>query len=112
MAVKQHINHGVIQKVCYLHNVTLSHFLNFTLSPPLCYSLKITNYGMKEERSFEYMAASAYHVVSKEVKNRVFRHNHIFRHTCMHNETILASSGIIITLCKYYIVISDTLIGP
>ena len=62
---------------------------------------------MKEERS----SASAYHVVSKEVENRVFRYNHIFRHTCMHNETILASSGIIITLCKYYIVISDTLIG-
>ena len=54
MIVKQHINHGAIQKVCHLHNgicpsVNLYHtFLNFTLSPPLCYSLKITNYGMRE----------------------------------------------------------------
>ena len=31
------------------------------------------------------MAASAYHVISKEVKNRIFRRNRIFRHICINN---------------------------
>ena len=28
-----------------------SHFVNFTLSTPLCHSLKITNYGMREKKN-------------------------------------------------------------
>ena len=40
------------------------------------------------------MAASAHHVISKEVENRVLRHNRIFRqnrifsHTCMYKATL------------------------
>ena len=57
------------------------------------------------------MTASAYHVISKEVENRIFRHNRTFRHTFMYQQPTLTSSGIITFLCKYYIVISDTLIS-
>ena len=70
------------------HPIHLCHTLSFTLSPPLCYSLKITNYEMRE-KVFVYMAASVYHVISKEVENPIFRHNHIFRHTCMYKQIIL-----------------------
>ena len=55
------------------------------------------------------MAASAYHAISKEVKKQIFRHNWNFRHT--YNNPYWQSSGIIIFLCKCYIVISDTLVG-
>ena len=57
------------------------------------------------------MAASVNHVMSKEVGNGTFRHNHIFRHTSMYKQPMLTNSGIIIFLCKYYIALSDTLIG-
>ena len=30
------------------------------------------------------MAVPAYHVIQKEIENRVFKHNRIFRHTCRH----------------------------
>ena len=32
-------------------------------------------------RFFAYMDDSAYHVISKEVENQIFRYNWIFRHT-------------------------------
>ena len=64
------------------HPIHLCHTLSFTLSPPLCYSLKITNYEMRE-KVFVYMAASVYHVISKDVENP------IFRHTCMYKQIIL-----------------------
>ena len=51
------------------------------------------------------MAASADHVIWKEVKN------YILRQTWCINNPHWQSSGIIIFLCKYYIVISDTLVG-
>ena len=35
------------------------------------------------------MAASVCHVISKKVKNHIFRHNRIFRHTFMHKQPIL-----------------------
>ena len=57
------------------------------------------------------MAALAYHVISKEVKNNILIHNWIFRHTCCINNPHWQISGIIIFLCKHYIVTSDTLVG-
>ena len=58
------------------------------------------------------MAASAYHVISKEVENHIFRPNLIFRHTCMYKQpTLRKYTGILIFLCKYYIDISETLVG-
>ena len=56
------------------------------------------------------MAASAYHVLSKVVKNHILRQNSIFRRKCYINNLHWQSSGIIIILCKYYIVVSDTLV--
>ena len=35
------------------------------------------------------MTVSAYLVISKEVENYIFRHNRIFRHTCMHKQPTL-----------------------
>ena len=57
------------------------------------------------------MAASAYHVILKEVKSHILIHNWIFRHTCCINNPHWQISGIIIFLCKHYIVTSDTLAG-
>ena len=59
---------------------------------------------------FPYMAASAYHVISTKVENHIFKHDWIFRHVFLNNP-LWQSSGILIFLCKYYIVVSDTLIG-
>ena len=47
MTKKKQIKNEVIQKVCHLHNgiftpFNLSHFVNFTLTLSLCYSLNFT----------------------------------------------------------------------
>ena len=66
---------------------------------------------MRDKKFFSYLAASAYRVISKEVKNHILRHNWIFRHTCCINNTHWQSGEIKIFLCKYYIALSDTLVG-
>ena len=63
---------------------------------------------MREKKIFSYVA---YHVISKEVKNHILRQNWIFRRTCCINNPHWQSCGIIIFLCKYYIAISDTMVG-
>ena len=56
MLIKEKISHGTIQTVCHLHNgmyhpIHLCHiWISFTLSPPLCYSLKISNFRMREKK--------------------------------------------------------------
>ena len=77
-------------------NPPRSHFVNFTLSLSQCYSVKITSYGMREKKTF-CMDASANHFISNEVQNRIFGHNHIFKHTGINNPC-WQSSGIIIFL--------------
>ena len=57
------------------------------------------------------MVASAYHVISKEVKNHIMIHNWIFRHTCCINDPHCQISESIIFWCKHCILISDTLVG-
>ena len=47
----------------------------------------------------------------KEVKNHIFRRNWICRYTFCINNPDWQSGGIIIFLCKYFIVISDILVG-
>ena len=56
MTIKQQNKHGAIQKVCHLHSshLAVSHLMNFTLSHPLCYSLKIINYEVREKTIFLY----------------------------------------------------------
>ena len=50
MTIKQQIKHGSVQKVCHLYNGIFHHIhLCHTLSLPLCYSLKIRNYRMREK---------------------------------------------------------------
>ena len=65
-----HIVYVTCIKAFFIIYSLISHFFNFTLSPPLCYLLKIINYGMREKK-FVCMAASIYHVISKEVENRI-----------------------------------------
>ena len=57
--------------------LTLLHFVNFTRSLPLCYLLNLTKklYNERKEDFFAYIAASAYHVITKEVENHIFKHN-------------------------------------
>ena len=68
----------------------MSHFLNFTLSPPFCYSLKITNYRMREKVR-EIVPLETIAILGT--------------HLCINNPS-WKSSGIAITLSKHYIVIS------
>ena len=42
----------------------------------------------EKRRFFVYRAASAFHVISKEVENRIFWYNSIFRHTCIDKQPI------------------------
>ena len=60
MIIKQQINHGAIWKyvTCIMaffipFYSPVSHFVNFTLSTLLCYSLKIINYGMRENKNWK-----------------------------------------------------------
>ena len=71
----------------------------------------LCQFHKEKRRVFAYMAASAYHVISKEVKNYVMIHNWIFRQTCCINNPHWQFSGIMIFLCKRYILISETLVG-
>ena len=88
MTIKQQSSHGAIQKVCV--SMYLCHTLSILLSP-LNNSLKITNYGMRSNRIlyiyiYIYTTASAYYVTSKEVENRIFRHNCILHtYVCINN---------------------------
>ena len=52
------------------------------------------------------MTASTYHVISKEVENQIFKYNYVFI-----NNPLLQKQRSTIFLCKYYLVISDTLVG-
>ena len=61
---------------------------------------------MREKKIFLYMAASAYHVISKEVKNHIERHNWIFIHTAHIDKWWNYN-----IFMQYYIVISGTLVG-
>ena len=66
---------------------------------------------MTEKKIFSYLAASAYHVILKEVKNHILGRNWIFRQALCIKKPHWQGGRIIIFLCKYYIVISDTPVG-
>ena len=89
---------GVIQKVCHLHNVIFhliqpSHTLSILLYhfSVLFTKLHLETIEWEKRRFFAYMAASAHHVISKEVENHILRHNWIFRHTCMYEQPALTN---------------------
>ena len=90
MTIKQQINHGVIQKVWHFSSHSpVSHLSDFSLSHPVCYSLKITNYGLTEKTTFVYMDSLGYHVISKEVENCILRYNHILRNASIYKQPLL-----------------------
>ena len=45
--------------------------------------LKITDYEIKQKKNSINMAASAYHVMSMETGNRIFKRDCIFTYTCI-----------------------------
>ena len=57
------------------------------------------------------MTASSYQVISTEVKSHIMINNWSVRHTCCINNPHWQISEIIKFFCKYYILISDTLVG-
>ena len=61
MIIKQQINHGAIQRVSHLYN-DIFHPVH------LCHIYSPDN--------IDSMTVSAYHVISKELENRIFRHDH------------------------------------
>ena len=76
-----------------------SHFFNFNLS--------LRNYRLREQKIFYICGIYDCFSVSRYIN----RHNWIFRHTFMYNPHWL-SNGFIIFSNKYYIVVSDKLVGP
>ena len=108
MTIKQQIIHGDIQKVCHLicdNNIVilLIFFIPFTcitlcqfyfITSPVLLK-KISNYGMRKMKIFVYMAASAYHIIFKEIENLI---KLLQTRVCINN-TYWQCSGIIIFLC-------------
>ena len=76
-------------------------FVNFTLPLPLCYSLKIRNYRMREKKIFCIYGCFSLSRYIKGGRNHIFRHERIFRYTCINN-THWQGGGIEIFLCKYF----------
>ena len=68
--------------------VTLCQSCSITY-PALFTKLHWETVEWEKRRFFAYMATSPYHVISKEVKNRIFRQNWISRHTCMYRQLTL-----------------------
>ena len=90
----------------------VSHFVSFTLSPPFCYSLKMKEtVEWEKKRCFVYVATPAYDLISKK-QNNVSLDTIVYLdiHVCINNP-YWQISEIITLLCKYCIVVSDTLIG-
>ena len=57
------------------------------------------------------MAASAYHFISTEVENHIFKPIKFLDTSAFINNPHWQGSGILTFLCKYCIVISDELVG-
>ena len=60
----------------------------FITSPVLFTKLHEETIEWEKRRYFAYMAASAYY---EEIENHIFRHNWIFRHTCMYQQPTLTT---------------------
>ena len=68
-------------------NTLVSHFLNFALSPPLWYLLKITNYLMREKKIF--CIYGCFFSVSPYIqggRKSIFRHNNVSRQICTYKQ--------------------------
>ena len=91
--------------------VTLCQFY-CTTSPVSFTKLHQETIEWEGKRFFAYMAASAYHVISTEVENYIFKHDWIFRHFCIYKQPTLTKWNFNIfvqILCT--VVVSDTVVG-
>ena len=90
MTRKLKYNHGSIRYVsCKMSFfdlfscVTLCQLYSFT--SPLLFT---KNSKLRKEDFLYIWLLQRHHVISKEVENCIFRHNRIFRHSCMHKQPI------------------------
>ena len=113
------INNGAIQIVCGLHKEFLlshspiSHSASFTLSLFLCYSLKLTNCGMRGKNIFCMYDCLVIPCYIKGCTKLHYRHNRIFRHTCMCKKSILIKQcnyNIFLQVSNSYLRYTDTLL--
>ena len=103
---------GLFKKVCRLHNGifdVIQLCRNFTLPYPLRHSLR--NYRIRGKKILCIYGSSAYHVISTEVENHIFKSIEFLDTSAFINNAHCQSSRILISLCKYCIVISDTVEG-
>ena len=63
--------------------------VHFTTSPVSFTKLHQETIAWKGKRFFVYMAVSAYHVISSEVENHIFKHDWSFRHLCIYKQPTL-----------------------
>ena len=91
MTIKQQINYGAMRKLRHLHSGIFYsiHLPQFYSNTSTMFLIKITKYGMRENKILFIYGCFTYNVISKEVENCIFKHNHIFRHTCIYKRTIL-----------------------
>ena len=121
MTIKQHINHGAIQNVCHLHNCIFMSLTSVTLcqfySPIILLPTKNNKLWNERKEDFLYMWLLQRITLYQRRHNRIFRRlhifrrNRIFRHMYISNNPYWQSTKIMIFLCEYYTVTSDTLIG-
>ena len=88
----------------------MSHFLSFSLSLPLCYSLKITNYEMRKNKIFYVWLLQPITSYWRRKKISSLEAITFLDTDPSIDNPYSQSSGIIIFLYKFYIVISYMLI--
>ena len=72
----------------HIHLGEWSHFSqSYFVTSLVLFTKNIKLWNERKEGFFVYMAASLDHVLSKEVGNRIFRHN--FRHSCKYKQPML-----------------------
>ena len=111
MAIKQQIKHGAIQKVCHLHN---DHTLSILLYHFLCviHLTSSRNYRMREKKIFcIYGWFSVSCCIDKGRKITSLNTIKSLDTYVFINNPHWQSSGITIFLCKFYVGISDKLVG-
>ena len=80
---------------------------NFVTTFPVSFSkLHQETIEWEGKRFFAYLAALAYHVISTEVENHIFKHNWIFRHFCIYKQPTLTKQWnfnvFVQWLCSYF----------
>ena len=95
------------------HPIQLRHLLSVLLYhfPFVIHETVLTIYRMREKKIFCIYGCFSASCCIKGGRNHIFRHNWIFRYMFTYENPLWQSSGITIFLCRYYIVIFDTLVS-